>query len=649
MSEKTRAMLNIDADVSSPKNERRKSHSKSKSREANVNESTIMLLQVDDLEYKHQMEKKSANASTKDLNIAVIKRDMIPALPSRHGSRADTVVPLHSQARLRAEKILSHANEFHALFEDDDFSILDQCSAFELQLRKESSKRKSGKGQSHSMAMNVWRANKLKSISPNQYKQQSPESSHLTSIETNSGSPFSIQPDDSSSSTWSNCNEGWMHETSKVSAAQETLPQITSLPMQLPKMRIRNDQVSDALLHNAIMNDVVQALAKQPLQHQANPYVSMVDIRFKPSTNFDVSSNGKLTDSKTITKRGHCADSIPMPDAMERTNSSTEQPKKSKVTKAIISVQKKSLDATDTDFAMDEDRFQLQCPFRHQSLCNSPSPGRQKRESPTLAPLQSKSRITDAQNQIHEFHPRQTSELKLQQHSLSKTEFELIGHTIASEDGIAKIESRLELLEAIELNAAERFVICTEIDRCCLKLQKQWQVRQKTILCKSNTRLKGSTRSQLLMFLRSLRENQRSFYTLALRYNAYFCDGSSSMSRKVERWKQQIEHHMHELVKLPTVADVINEVALEGTTKSNSFKSSIGTFSGCANSDLAAAAACSKLLLGSKDSESASFSISGNNVAPSNGQLSSIMLSPCEPIDEYNKVGVLSCCFIWFY
>ena len=108
---------------------------------------------------------------------------------------------------------------------------------------------------------------------------------------------------------------------------------------------------------------------------------------------------------------------------------------------------------------------------------------------------------------------------------------------------------------------------------------------------------------------------------------------------------------MHELVKLPTVADVINEIATEGKDRSNSSKSTIGTFSGCAKVDLATAAACSKLLLGSKDSkchqqnDAKFFHIFGNNVAPSNGQISSMMLSPNEPLEEYNKVGFQTFCF----
>ena len=116
------------------------------------------------------------------------------------------------------------------------------------------------------------------------------------------------------------------------------------------------------------------------------------------------------------------------------------------------------------------------------------------------------------------------------------------------------------------------------------------------------------------------------------------------MSRKITHWKQEIDHHMHELVKLPTVADAINEIATEGKGKSNGFKSVIGTFSGCAKVDLATAAACSKLLLGSKDSktnhqsDAEYFRIFGNNLVPSNGQISSIMLSPNEPLEEYKKV-----------
>jgi hypothetical protein len=50
------------------------------------------------------------------------------------------------------------------------------------------------------------------------------------------------------------------------------------------------------------------------------------------------------------------------------------------------------------------------------------------------------------------------------------------------------------------------------------------------------------------------------------------------------------------------------------------------------------------MLLGSKDSkiqqqnDAKFFRIFGNNVAPSNGQMSSMMLSPSEPQEEYNKV-----------
>ena len=117
------------------------------------------------------------------------------------------------------------------------------------------------------------------------------------------------------------------------------------------------------------------------------------------------------------------------------------------------------------------------------------------------------------------------------------------------------------------------------------------------------------------------------------------------MQRKITRWKQEIELHMHQLVKLPTIADVVHDIANEGKRNSNSFKATIGALPGCADIDLAAAAACSKLLLGSRDFstpspdiESKRFRISGNNVVPPNGLVSSILLSPSEPLETYNKV-----------
>lgn len=609
------------------------------------------LLQVDDLEYKHQIQKQ-ANTSKKVPNVLVIKRDMIPALPSRHGSRADSIVPINSQARLKAEKILSKAHEFRALFEDEDFSILDKCDECDIQFRKESSKKES---LSNSMTMNVWRANKVNLTSPNQTKSSCVDELQLYktlhSTPTNEVHQInhlkaqnSFCSDDSNE--LSSYRDSWMYETSKCSVVHETLPQCNVQVTQKPNMRIRNDQISDALLHNAIMNDVVQAM-QQSYCPQPNPYVSLVDIKFAVGSDIDRSSDGSLTHSKLFAKSG-LLEPKSITDAIQRKPVSNKNEKQSKKTKAksCDTDIKYSLDSIES--TIDDARFQLESPFAvHVLECSGYVQGQKMRESPKLPPVNVKGRMHDAQHhQLLDHKSQKINDLK-SQHSLGKSKFELIGLTIATDENVVKMESREVLFETIERNVAERIEICSKIDRACVKLQQQWQAKQKTLLCQSNTRLQGSARYQLLMFLRSLRDNQNTFLSLALRCSAFGGEssGMTGITYKIARWKQEIDHHMHELVRLPTVADVINEIAVEGNPRSNNFKSSIGTFPGCSKIDLATASACSKLLLGSKDSktkmqiDSNFFGISGNNVAPPNGQISSIMLSPCEPQEAYKQVG----------
>lgn len=621
-----------------------------------TNQLVDKLLQVDDLEYKHQIQKQ-VNTSKKVPNVLVIKRDMIPALPSRHGSRADSIVPIHSQARLKAEKILSKANEFRALFEDEDFSILDKCDECDIQFRKESSKKES---LSHSMTMNVWRANKVNSTSPNQSKSRCVDelqfSKTLHSTPTNEVHQInhlkaqnlkaqnSFCSDDSIEP--SSYRDSWMHETSKCSVANETLPQCNVQITQKPNMRIRNDQISDALLHNAIMNDVVKAM-QQTYCPQSNPYVSLVDIKFAVGSDIDRSSDGSLTHSKLFARSG-LLEPRSIADTLQRKPVSNKNEKRSKKTKAKSCDMDIKNSPDSIESMIDDARFQLESPFAvHVLESSSCVQGQKMRESPKLPPVNVKGRMHDAQH--HQFldHPSQKMNDLKSKHSLAKTKFELIGLTIATEENVVKMESREVLFETIERNVAERIEICSNIDRACVKLQQQWQAKQKTLLCQSNTRLQGSARYQLLTFLRSLRDNQNTFLSLALRCSAFGGEssGMTSITYKIARWKQEIDHHMHELVRLPTVADVINEIAIEGNPRSNSFKSSIGIFPGCSKIDLATASACSKLLLGSKDCKTKTqidtdfFGISGNNVAPSNGQISSIMLSPCEPQEAYKQVG----------
>lgn len=640
---KMSASQNIENKPSRSGNRKHISRSKSKRRDGIADQSVHALLHVDDLDYKDRIIRPS-NTSIKDQLSHVIKRDTIPALPSRHGSRADSIVPLHSQhspARLRAEKILSKANEFHALFEDSDFSVLDRHKDLkEMELRMKKDARKP-----NSMAMNVWRANKVNPIPQTQTKtigSQSNASSHSTPNHCPYSETSHSFHDDDSYEPSNSLKDSWMQAFSKVDVAHDILPQVTAKPLHMSKLRSRNDQVLDAVLHTAIMNDVVAALAQQPFQHHANPYVSLVDIKFATSINSETGSDGSsVINSKMLAKSGPVESKGIIDTNEKKKTSKSEHAKRSKTIKNIRESDRKiSLHATDSTIC--DIRFQLESPFENSDR-ESPSPdqGQKVKESTTLPPLQHKARMVDAQKLLHEPSKRETTELK-SQHCLSKREFELIGFTIASEENVERMESCSVLFEAIERNVEERHEICSDIDRYCLKLQKQWQTKQKTMLwCLSNTRLQGSARSRLLTFLRSLRQNQDNFFALVQQCHIF---GSSGMSRKITHWKQEIDHHMHELVKLPTVADAINEIATEGKGKSNGFKSVIGTFSGCAKVDLATAAACSKLLLGSKDSktnhqsDAEYFRIFGNNLVPSNGQISSIMLSPNEPLEEYKKV-----------
>jgi hypothetical protein len=653
MSTKMRAAQSVENNSSCPKSKEQKIRSGSKRRDGITDQSVDALLHVDDLEYRYSIIRPK-NSSTKDQSSQVLKRDMIPALPSRHGSRADSVVPLHSQhspARLRAERILSKTNEFYALFEDSDFSVLDQPNELEVKLRKDFRKPES---QSHSMALNVWRANKVNPSPQTQMKTTHSDHFHSNSLLNSTPHRFSHLESlkfsfhhDELCEPSSSFKDSINQSNSKSGVAKESSTQVTAKSMHVSKLRLRNDQVSDAALHAAIMNDVVEALAQQPFQSQTNPYVSLLDIKFAADVSADAGSDGlSMSNSKMLAKISLQGPKS-MDDTGERKKSTCKTAKRSKMVKVLQkNGRKNSPNMTST--ASNDIHSELELPF-DTNVGDSPS-SVQSQKATTLPPLQPKVRTVEIQKSPHEpsTHTK-TCEVKSQK-SLSKADFELIGFTISSEESAERMVSRSELFEAIERNADERNEICFDIDRYCLKLQKQWQAKQKTmLLCLSNTRLQGSARSRLLAILRSLRQNQDDFFVLVQQY--YFGSGSSGMSRKIAHWKQEIVHHMHELVKLPTVADVINEIATEGKDRSNSSKSTIGTFSGCAKVDLATAAACSKLLLGSKDSkchqqnDAKFFHIFGNNVAPSNGQISSMMLSPNEPLEEYNKVGFQTFCF----
>lgn len=637
-----RATQNIEDKSSIPNSKEQKRRSTLKRRDGNIDRSVDALLHVDDEEYIHSM-RRSTNCATKDQNSQFFKRHMIPALPSRHGSRADSVVPLYSQhspARLRAEKILSRTHEFHALFEDNDLSILDQSNDFEVRVRNDAKKQES---LSHSMAMSVWRAKKINSVPQSHTKtlhsdkfQANASSNSALHRFSHSESPNLFHRDDLSERS-NTVKDGSFHANFKV--AQDPSTQAKTKSMHISKLRQRNDQISDDVLQVAIMNDIVEGMVKQ--QH-ANPYVSLLDIKFAADAGTDGAS---MSNPKVLAKMG-AQESKMMVDELGRKKYNCKPAKRSKVVKSLQESDDRKKSPIVTDTANNDICFHSESPGETH-FWNSPGPVESQmiRESTTLPPLQHKARTVEVQKLLHDpsMHPK-TFELKLQQQCFSKNDFELIGFTINSEENIERMVSRSVLFEAIERNADERNELCFDINRCCLKLQKQWQAKQNTmLLCQSNTRLQGSARSRLLAILRSLQRNQDDFFALAQQCHV-FGSGSSGMSRKITNWKQEIGNHMHELVKLPTVADVLNEIATEVGGRSNGFKSAIGTFSGCAKADLATAAACSKMLLGSKDSkiqqqnDAKFFRIFGNNVAPSNGQMSSMMLSPSEPQEEYNKV-----------
>jgi hypothetical protein len=650
MSTTVLAARSVDKNLSCPKADG-KHHSKSKRKEGVRDQSVDALLHIDDLEYKCSII-RPGKSSTKDQSSENFKRGMIPALPSRHGSRADSVVPLcsqHSPARLRAEKILSKTNEFHALFEDSDYSLLDQPNEFEVRMKGEVAK---PENLYHSMAMNVWRANKVQPMLQTQTK---PIYSHKLHLEASSHST----PNSSSHMEFLNSSNhdgfseplytvsykyGSIRTNPKGGVVQETSPRVTAKSMHVSKLGHRNNQVSDTALHGAIVNNVAETIVQQPFQPQASPYVSLLNIEFAADVSANARSDGPSMSSFQMLGKFVAQEPKPLVETSLKKKSSGGPEKQSYFVKVLQEKDRKRSPNV-TDSVMNDIIFQSESPFET-LLCDSQSPAQiQKiRESTTLPPLQPKVRMAEMQNLLHEplMHPK-TCDLKSQQ-CLSKADFELIGITISSDDNVEKMVSRSVLFEAIERNVDERNEICFDIDRYSQKLHKQWHTKQNTmLLCSSNTRLQGSARSRLLAVLRALRQNQDDFFALAQQCHVVGCE-SSGMSRKIARWKQDIGYYMHELVKLPSMADAINEIATEEKGQSNSFKSSIGNFSGCAKVDLATAAACSKLLLGSKDAKNRQqndakfFRIFGNNVAPSNGQISSIMLSPSEPLEEYNKV-----------
>jgi hypothetical protein len=523
------------------------------------------------------------------------------------------------------------------------------------------------------MTMNVWHAKKVKSISHHQIETRNYKTQPLNkrlNLTQDMESQQHLHSDDmdvpysthnySSTLGIPKYNAATHEKLPRVSAdvsaaAHENTSQATSQSMLSPKKRYQN--ISDPLLHAALMRNAIEALEKSSLTLQAAPNVSFVDIKFDIGTTVDSGSVGWLNNSKKLPTTNFHTQKVAA-DAMDKSDSPTKQESRlqsNKVT-SLVKIDQRRDATVAVDSACKDTRIPIE------PSCKSDSPGptkcRNTKQSPTLLPRLSIQSRKEGQSPIMPSSQLETKKLDgtREYHSLMShdccvmntqncfliSKCKQTGCAIASEGNVAPTEPRSALVESIERNAIERIQICSSIDHMCLKLEKQWQANQNTLLCRSNTRLQGLERSQLLKLLRSLRENQDSFLLLA--QSCTECCGTSSlMSRKVTRWKQEMELHMHELVKLPTVADVVNEIAVDGCNKSNRFKPFIGTFSGCAKEDLATAAAQAKLLLGSKtilqQDDSEIFHISGNNVAPTNGQLSSILLSPAEPLEEYNKVN----------
>ena len=629
MSTHPRASKIVDAQVSRPiGGQKTYSRSKSNSQDRIDNQSVVALLQVDDKEYRLRIDRQ-ANACIKDPNVPIIKRHMIPALPSRHGSRADCVVPLNSPARLRAERALSKASDFRMMFEDDDFSILDQPKIHENH-KGGKEKIKKQDSPSHSMAMNVWRAHEVKSISPNQTKTRNLDPQH-SSESLNATPSASVMPQlealnscysDDSSEPWSSPEAYWMHAPSAVSLAQETLPPDYHMPISKSSLvhgiNLNGGSGSGSFLHVKNWSQTSNLLDSK----------LMTDFRFSEYENHDTASSP--CNALTVNQQSQKLSSLSLKSHM-------------KLDKKKFANQLYMKHANVAADAINDGR-PTQTFESDFVVCPNPAPAhvQKERKRSILPSLHPKARMQD-QKQHHELLPHKSLDCKPHHIQPGMEDFKLIGSTIASGESVAEIDA---LFEKIEQNSAKRVELCSDIDCFCLKLQRQWQAKQKTILCQSNTRLQGSVRAQLMSFMRSLRENQDRFFILAQRCSVLnFGSSTNDMQRKITRWKQEIELHMHQLVKLPTIADVVHDIANEGKRKSNSFKATIGAFPGCADIDLAAAAACSKLLLGSRDFstpspdiESKRFRIFGNNIVPPNGLVSSILLSPSEPLETYNKV-----------